>query len=206
MPTTRSKARTQDARTPTNDPPRPPGTPFTPVALGNREPDLEAPMMTPVPPVPVVPPPPAPVVLPPVPAVPAVPAVPSPAPAVPTTTPAVQPPAPIVQATDPILDHALRLVGFDRARNPDHAVFKCLADGGYDTFHRLFFLNPDEVRDLAFLDTSVSPPIWVSLSRGNQSALLTLIAYQRYYKATHNGTSLTRKDWLQITEDTIHDL
>ena len=37
MPVTRSKARSQDARTPTNDPPRPPGTPVTPVPLGNME-------------------------------------------------------------------------------------------------------------------------------------------------------------------------
>jgi len=79
------------------------------------------------------------------------------------------------------------------------------ADGGYDTFYRLFFLNPEEVRDLAYLDTSTSPPIWVSLSRGNQSALLTLIAYQRYFKATHNGVSLTSHDWMTITADTIND-
>ncbi len=177
MPTTRSKARSQDARTPTNDPPRPPGTPVTPVPLGNMEPDLEAPEQPPVPPPPVVPPPPAPLALPPAPPAPSV--------------PVVQPPVHVLQTTDPVLDHALCLVGFDRSRNPDHPVFQCLADGGYDTFHHLFFLNPEDVKDLAYLDTSVSPPIWVSLSRGNQSALLTLIAYQRYYEANHNGTSLT---------------
>jgi len=160
-----------DARTPTNDPPRPPGTPVTPVPLGNMEPDIEAPMETPVPP---------------------------PAPVVPT-------PVPDASNTDPVLDHALRLVGFDRNRNPDHAVFQCLADGGYDTFYRLFFLNPEEVRDLAYLNTSFSPPAWVTLSGGNQLAVLTLIAYQRYYKATHNGTSLTPTYWLQITEDTINN-
>ena len=168
MPVTRAKSRTHDARTPTNDPPRPPGPPVTPVALGNMEPDLEAPMETPVPPAPVVvPTPPTPVAVPPAPPV-APPVAPPPvAPAV----PAVQPPAPVVQPTDPVLDHALRLVGFDRSHNPDHPVFQCLADGGYDTFYRLFFLNPEEVKDLAYLDTSVSPPIWVGLSRGNQSAL-----------------------------------
>ena len=200
MPVTRSKGRTQDARTPSNNPPRPPGTPVTPVPLGNLEADLEAPMATPVPPAPVpvppapvVPPPPAPVALP-------------PAPAVPPPAPVVNPPVPAAPpGTDPVLDHALRLVGFDRSRNPDHAVFQCLADGGYDTFYRLFFLNPEEVKDLAYLDTSLSPPVWVSLSRGNQSALLTLIAYQRYFKATNNGTSLTPTDWLQITEDTINN-
>ena len=132
MPVTRSKARTQDARTPTNDPPRTPGTPVTPVPLGNMEPDPTAPAQTPVPPAPAVPPPPAPVVLPPAPAMP------PPAPAAPPPVPAVQPPVPVVQPTDPVLDHALCLVGFDRSRNPDHPVFQCLADGGYDTFHRLF--------------------------------------------------------------------
>ena len=161
MPATRSKGRTQDTRTPTTDPPRLPGTPGTPVPRGNMEPDLEAPLLTPAPPAPVVPPPPAPVVLP-------------PAPSVALVAP-VQLPVPVVQLTDPVLDHALSLVGFNRSRNPDHPVFQCLADGGYDTFHRLFFLNPDEVRELAYLDTSVSPPIWVSLSRGNQSALLILL-------------------------------
>ena len=185
MPSTRSKARSLDARTPSHDPPRPPGnpgTPVTPVPLGNMEPDLEAPMETPVPPAPAVLPPPA-----------------------PTALPTVQPPAPVVRITDPVLDHPLRLVGFDQSRNPDHPVFQCLADGGYDTFYRLFFLNPEEVKDLAYLDTSVSPPLWVNLSRGHQSALLTLIGYQRYHKATNNGTSLTPNDWLLITVDTIND-
>ena len=120
------------------------------------------------------------------------------APMVPIAPPAVQP-------TDPVLVHALRLVGFDQSRTPDHPVFQCLADGGYDTFHRLFYLNPDEVRDLSYFNTSVSPPTWTNLSRGNQAALLTLIAYQRYYKATHNGISLTPTDWLQINVDTIND-
>jgi len=105
-------------------------------------PDLEAPAQT------LVPPPPAPVALPPAPVVP------PPAPTVPPSVPAVAPLIPALQNTDPVLDHALNLVGFDRSRTPDHPVFQCLADGGYDTFHRLFFLNPEDVKDLAYLDTS----------------------------------------------------
>jgi hypothetical protein len=123
----------------------------------------------------------------------------------PMVTLAPIPAPPPVQPTDPVLDHALGLVGFDRSRTPDHPVFQCLADGGYDSFYRLFYLNPDEVRDLSYFNTAVSPPTWTTLSRGNQAALLTLIAYQRYFKATHNGISLTPTDWLQITDGTIHE-
>ena len=39
------------------------------------------------------------------------------APMVPIAPPAVQP-------TDPVLPHALRLVGFDQSRTPDHPVFQ----------------------------------------------------------------------------------
>lgn len=121
------------------------------------------------------------------------------------TDPVAPPPVTVHNPTDLVLDHALCLVGFDRSHTPDHPVFQCLEEGGYDNFYRLSYLNPEEVRDLAYMNTSVSPPTWTTLSRGNQSALLTLIAYQRYYKATHDGTSLTPTDWLQINVDTIND-
>ena len=207
MPVTRAKARKQDARTPSNDPgtPRTPATPVTPVPLGNLELDLEAPLEAMVPPAPPLPSPVHAVTTPGSGSGTSCPCCAPPVPAVAPPVPAVAPPAPAAPPTDPFLDHALGLVGFDRSRSPDHPVFLCLADGGYDTFHRLFYLNPDEVRDLAYFNTSVSPPAWTNLSRGNQSALLTLIGYQRYYKATHNGTSLTPTDWLQITVDTIND-
>lgn len=66
-------------------------------------------------------------------------------------------------------------------------------------------LNTQNVRGLSYFNTSVSPPTWTILSRGNQAALLTLIAYQQYYKATHDGTCLTPSDWIQITVGTIND-
>jgi len=57
---------------------------------------------------------------------------------------------------------------------------------------------------LSYFNTSVNPPTWTTLNRGDQAALLTLVAYQRYFKATH-GTSLTPNDWLnKITVDTIN--
>ena len=110
-----------------------------------------------------------------------------------------------VQPTDPVLDHALSLVGFNHSCHPDHPVFKCLAHGGYETFNHLFLLNTENVRVLSYFNTSVSPPTWTTLSRGNQAALLTLIAYQHFYKATHDGTCLTQSDWLQMEVDTIND-
>jgi len=111
----------------------------------------------------------------------------------------------VVVSTDPVLDHALRLVGFDRSVIPHHPVFQCLANGGYDTFYHLFYLNPETVRDLSYLNTSVIPSTRTYLRRGDQAALLTLIAYQWYYKGTHDGMSLTTTDWLKITVDDINE-
>jgi hypothetical protein len=90
------------------------------------------------------------------------------------------------------------LLALTTSCTPNHPLFQCLAEGGCDTFYWLFYLYPDEVQDLSSLNTSVSPPTWMTLSCGNQSALLTLIAYQWFYKATHkathNGTRLTPHD------------
>jgi len=109
-------------------------------------------MGTPVPPAPAVPPPHAPVGF-------------TPASTMVLPIHAVELPAPfVVQSTDPVLDHALCLVGFDRHHNPDHPVFQCLAQGGYDTFYHLFYLNSQVVRDLSYFNTSVNPPTWTSLN------------------------------------------
>jgi len=138
---------------------------------------------------------------------------PAPAPAV--TSPVPVPAAPIVPvpvplpgtmaaATDRYLDHVLSLVGFDRARNPDHPVFLALAARGCTTFYDLFYLNDNEVKGLSYVDATATPPFPVPLPRGNQQALLTPIAYHRYHEAT-TGDRLSPDDWLSIQVPTINE-
>jgi len=108
------------------------------------------------------------------------------------------------EVSDEAYDHVLHLLGFSRALQPDHPVFEALHHASYTTLSSLFTLCRADVELLTYLDTSVTPAIWTSLPRGNQTQLLVPKGYREYFHMIHQR-SITDSDWLVTTRDEIND-
>lgn len=106
---------------------------------------------------------------------------------------------------DPFMIHLLQVIGYDYATNPDHPVFQALAHGGYEYPSDLFNLNEAETQKMVYVDSSFTPPVSTTLSRGYQIRLLALKAFRDEFE-TGNQRVMTMNDWMnQVTQAEMNE-
>ena len=104
---------------------------------------------------------------------------------------------------DKVLEHVLKIIGFDRSTDPDHPVFSALHQASCTTIMDLFGMRHPDVESLTYIDTSVQPAIRKHLPIGNQTRLLAPQGYCEFMKNKFQNNMQQDSDWLFTSDAEI---
>ena len=103
---------------------------------------------------------------------------------------------------DRVLEHVLKIIGFDRTTDPDHPVFAALHQASCTTIMDLYGMRRSDVEALTYIDTSMQPAIRKHLPIGNQTRLLAPQGYREYIKNKYQN-DMKDADWIFTTDADI---